>query len=241
CDDFAPINDPWSLDRFVQAACNAGLRWLGESDPGANLPSELSEEFLVELRNQTRDPLDFQLAVDEALERTFRSGVLCRDDAPVAGRVSLEKVMEFFYQAGAATPDADEIVDALRSRAPACLSWSELMSKLPGHDEKTVARRVFDGITRGGLRPRIEPVDFTTEPPEFPRLDPFRLFCARKCLPLVDGWHRPCSFPPAHYQVLSTMDGSRDQTELAACAKSLCAELHFAPWLRHLAHRGFFC
>ena len=101
CDDFAPVNDPWPLDRFVQAACNAGLRWLGESDPGENLPAELSDEFLLELRNQVKDPLGFQLAVDEALERKFRSGILCRDDAPVAGRVSLEKVMEFFYQAAA--------------------------------------------------------------------------------------------------------------------------------------------
>ena len=82
-DDFSPVNDPWPLDRFVQAAANAGLRWLGESDPGENLPSELSEEFLVELRNQVRDPLAYQLAVDEALVRTFRSGVLCRDDAAV--------------------------------------------------------------------------------------------------------------------------------------------------------------
>jgi SAM-dependent methyltransferase len=240
CDDFAPINDPWPLERFVQAACNAGMRWLGESDPGANLPSDLSEEFLVELRNQTRDPLDFQLAVDEALERTFRSGILCRNDAPVADRVSLEKVMEFFYQAGAITPDEDEIAKAVSSDAPACQSWSELMAKLPGQDEKSVARRVFDGITRGWLRARIEPVHFAANPPEFPRLDSFHMICARKHLPLVDGWHRPCSFPPAHYQVLSKMDGSQNQLELATLAKSVCPELHFTPWLRHLAHRGFF-
>ncbi len=240
CDDFAPVNDPWPLDRFVQAACNAGLRWLGESDPGANLPSELSEEFLVELRNQTKDPLDFQLAVDEALGRTFRSGVLCRDDAPVAGRVSLEKVTEFFYQAGGGCSDADEIADVLNSYAPACPSWSELMAELPGHDEQSVARRVFEGITRGWIRPRIEPVDFISEPSEFPQLDSFRLLCARKCLPLVDALHRPCLFPAAHYQVLAAMDGSRSLHELAALAKSACPELHFDPWLRHLASRGFF-
>ncbi|MGL4399578.1 MAG: methyltransferase domain-containing protein, partial [Luteolibacter sp.] len=226
CDDFAPVNDPWPLDRFVQAACNAGLRWLGESDPGANLPSELSDGFLSELRNQTQDPLEVQLAVDEALGRTFRSGVLCRDDAPVAERVSLEKVMEFFYQAGAAPPDADEIVGAARSNAPACQSWSELMARLPEHDERSVARRVFEGITRGWLRPRIEPVAFMVEPPAFPLLDPFRLLCARKSLPLVDAWHRPCLFPAAHYQVLAAMDGSGDQQKLATLAKSVCPDLH---------------
>jgi SAM-dependent methyltransferase len=240
CDDFAPVNDPWSLDCFVQAACNAGLRWLGESDPGANLPLELSDGFLAELRNQTQDPLEVQLAVDETLERTFRSGVLCRDDASVTGRVSSEKVREFFYQAGAATQDTDEIEGVIRSTAPACQSWSELMAKLPAFDERTVAQRVFEGITRGWLKPRIEPVGFIFELPEFPLLDPFRLLCARKELPLVDAWHRPCLFPVAHYQVLAAMDGSRDQQELTAIAKSACPDLHFDPWLRHLASRGFF-
>ena len=39
-DDFGPVNDPWPLDRFVHAAAAAGLRWLGESDPGQNLPAD---------------------------------------------------------------------------------------------------------------------------------------------------------------------------------------------------------
>ena len=114
------------------------------------------------------------------------------------------------------------------------------MAGLPGQDEKSVARRVYDGITRGWLRPRIEPVDFASEPPECPRLDAFRLLCARDSLPLVDAWHRPCAFPAAHYQVLAAMDGSRTQQELAAIAKACSPELNFDPWLRHLAGRGFF-
>jgi hypothetical protein len=83
-------------------------------------------------------------------------------------------------------------------------------------------------------------VDFASEPPEFPRLDAFRLFCAVNRLPLVDAWHRPCSFPAAHYQVLAAMDGGRSVRELSALAGSICPELHFAPWLRHLANRGLF-
>jgi SAM-dependent methyltransferase len=240
CDDFAPVNDPWPLDRFVQAACNAGLRWLGESDPGENLPAGLSDDFLVELRNQVRDPLAYQMAVDEALERKFRSGILCRDDAEVSGRVSLELLMDFFYRAGRAAAGEDAIAGVVRSFEPACVAWSGLMAGLPGHDAKSVARRVYDGITRGWLRPRIEPVDFVSGPPEFPRLDAFRLLCARDSLPLVDVWHRPCSFPAAHYQVLAAMDGSRSRRDLAAFARARCPELDFDPWLRHLAGRGFF-
>lgn len=240
CDDFAPVNDPWPLDRFVQGASNAGLRWLGESDPAENLPSELSEEFLVELRNQVRDPLVYQMAVDEALGRKFRSGILCRDDAPVAGRVSLEKVTEFSYRAGKVTSDGDEVAKAVRSFAPACVTWVELMDRLTVHDAKSASRQVLDGITRGRIRPRIEPVGFASEPPEFPRLDAFRLLCARESLPLVDVWHQPCAFPAAHYQVLAAMDGSRSLSELAEFSSERCPELAFDPWIRHLAGRGMF-
>lgn len=238
-DDFSPVNDPWPLDRFVQAAANAGLRWLGESDPGANFPAALSEEFLVELRHQVRDPLGYQLAVDEALGRTFRSSVLCRADAPVAARLSLEKVLEFSIQTGVQPTDAAdrELFQIVKSFAPACVPARQI---LPTADARSLARQLHDGITRGWLRPRIEPVSFDPEPPEFPRLDAFRLLCAREQLPLVDAWHKPCTFPQPHDQVLAAMDGSRSRTELAAFSKALCPELAFDPWLRHLARRGMF-
>jgi SAM-dependent methyltransferase len=238
-DDFSPVNDPWPLDRVVRAATNAGLRWLGESDPGENLPSELSEEFLVELRNQVRDPLAYQLAVDEALGRTFRSGVLCRADAAVAQRLSLEKALEFSVRAGEPPTDAAdrELFQTVESFAPACVPVRQI---LPGGDVRSLSRQLHDGITRGWLRPRIEPVGFDPEPPDFPRLDAFRLLCAREHLPLVDAWHKPCAFPQSHHQVLAAMDGSRSREELAALSKVRCPELAFDPWLRHLAWRGMF-
>ena len=241
-DDFAPVNDPWPLDRFIQAVSGAGLRWLGESDPGENLPSELSEEFLIELRNQVRDPLGYQLAVDEALGRTFRSGMLCRDDALLAGRVSLEKVMEFSMRTGRQPENSGdgELFQLIGSHAPACVSMEKLAASMPGRDLRLVARQVHDGITRGWLRPRIEPVVFEPEPPAFPRLGAFRLLCAREELPLVDAWHKACAFPQPHYQVLAVMDGSRGREGLAASSKSRCPELAFDPWLRHLAWRGMF-
>jgi hypothetical protein len=88
--------------------------------------------------------------------------------------------------------------------------------------------------------PRIEPVDFEAEPPGFPKLNRFRLECARRRLPLVDIWHRPCSFPSRHYEVLAAMDGTRDLAGLAGFSKHHCPELAFEPWLRHLAGRGMF-
>lgn len=235
-DDFAPVNDAWPLDRFVRAAAAAGLRWLGESDPTENIPSGLDMRQLAEIQRRAPEPLVFQLALDEAAGRTFRSGLLCRDDATVATTASqLERVLDYSVRPGREpdTPAARQIFDAIRVRAPACLPVWELASDIN-------PRLILDMIARGWLRPRIERTEFSRKPPDFPELDPFRLHCAHLGLPLVDVWHRPCSFPAGHYEVLARMDGSRHQSEIAAFAAEQCPELFFGPWLEHLAGRGFF-
>ena len=241
-DDFGPVNDPWPLDRFARAAANAGLRWLGESDPAENIPSGLDEEVLRELKGRGLAPLDFQLALDVAAGRTFRSGVLCRDDAPVTAQIPLHQVFDFAVRVGRqpVDPAATELFEIIRSFAPACVPMQVVKAAVPQREAKGLARQVFEGITRGWIRPRIEPVSFAGGPPEYPRLDAFRLICAREGLPLVDAWHQPCAFPVAHYSVLAAMDGSRSVADLAEFSKSQCPELAFDPWLRHLAYRGMF-
>jgi SAM-dependent methyltransferase len=244
-DDFAPVNDPWSFDQFVLAAAHAGLRWLGESDPAQNLPSALGEAARAALGPLASNPLQAQLAADFAAGRTFRSGVLCRDDAPTQPGLTNEGVFDFAVRAGDATPtSADPLgqafYQALAALAPQCVPLRELVATLPGVDRGALARLVFDGITRGLIHPRIDPLRFDPQPPERPCLNPLLLACARRGLPLVDVWHMPCSFPPAHHEVLVAMDGTRNRAELAALALRRCPELAFAPWLQHLAGRGFF-
>jgi protein-L-isoaspartate O-methyltransferase len=241
-DDFGPVNDPWPMDRFVRFAAAAGLRWLGESDPGQNLPPQLDDRVLDQLRRETRDPLAFQIAADEAAGRTFRSGVLCRADAPVKNQISLSRVFDLAVRAGfrPSDPDDQAVFDAINSRAPHCVSMKEMMAAMRGFARQDVARRVYDGIHMGWILPRIEAVEFAAQAPEFPKLSPFRLECARRKLPLVDIWHRPCSFPDAHFAVLAAMDGTRDIARLGEFAKAHCPELAFLPWLRHLAGRGMF-
>ena len=73
-----------------------------------------------------------------------------------------------------------------------------------------------------------------------PALDPFRLYCARHRLPLVDAWHVPCSFPEHHWPLLELIDGTRAIPTLQTAAKELCPDLNFDPWLAHLAARGLF-
>jgi len=241
-DDFAPINDPWPLDGFAQAAANAGLRWLGESDPAENIPSALSDAEVAELAEKNLNPLDFQLAADALANRTFRSGVLCLADAAVEQRIFLNRVFDFSMRAGKAPAGAGKrrLWQAIQTFAPCSASVTEVQALLPEVDLRELAAMIYDGISNGWIRARIEPVIFEAGVPEFPCLDRFRLLSARARLPLVDIWHNPCLFPDSHFQVLAAMDGTLSQAELATFAKAACPELAIEPWLQHLAERGMF-
>jgi SAM-dependent methyltransferase len=212
-DDFAPVNDPWSLDRFVMAAADSHLQWLGESDPSTN---------------------------ETAVGRSFHSALLCRAEAPLEQRVTWSSLKRIFMRMGTVPNDNNPVLEVLSCAAPRCISVEELQASLPNMAPGELGQRILDGIKRGSILPRIENVDYDSEPPLKPKLDPFRLECARRKLPLVDAWHRPCSFPEPHYELLARMDGSHDQKALANFAAGHCAELAFIPWLRHLAFRGMF-
>ena len=244
-DDFGPVNDPWPFDQFVLAAARAGLRWLGESDPAENLPSALGDASRAALAPLAASPLQAQLAADFIAGRTFRSGVLCRDDAPTAPGLTAEGVFDFAVRAGEVSPVGSDplargFYQTLGTLAPACVPMREILRAMPQAQQPALARLVFDGITRGWIRPRIEPLRFDPQPPQRPCLNPLLLACARRTLPLVDVWHMPCGFPLAHHEVLVAMDGTRTCVELAALALERCPELAFEPWLQHLAERGFF-
>lgn len=212
-DDFAPVNDPWSLERFVAAAGGAGLRWLGESEPGRAATAEW---------------------------QTFHSAVLCRDDAPAGGRVSWVTLEGLAVRAGDRAEANDPVRAALARVSPACIPVCELELMLPEMARRELGGRLLEGFRRGSVLPRMEPVNFDPAPPERPALNRFRLECARRRLPLVDIWHRPCAFPERHYDVLARMDGQHDQAALEAFAGRHCPELNFKPWLGHLAGRGMF-
>lgn len=76
--------------------------------------------------------------------------------------------------------------------------------------------------------------------PDFPKLDGWRLVCAREALPLVDADLKPCLFPFDQIKVLAAMDGSLSVMALADYAKEVSPSLDFIPWLRYVAERGFF-
>ena len=247
-DDFGPINDPWPLDRFVHAAAAAGLRWLGESHPANNLPPGLDPQAFHDLRQRFPDPLALQVAGDEASMRTFRSGILCRAEAQASVGIPTERVFELAVRMipGTVSPREERLIESIASYDPSCIPVSEVMEvmegleMMEGQGRGEVARRVWEGMFGGWIEGRVEPVRFEAEMPEWPELNGFQRECVRLGMPLVDIWHRPCSFPGRHDEVLAAMDGTRDRAALGVLAKRICPELAFEAWLRHLAGRGMF-
>jgi hypothetical protein len=241
-DDFAPVNDPWSLQRFVQVAASAGLRWLGESDPGKNLPPGLERGVLERLRLEYGDPLSLQIAADALMKRTFRSAIVCRDDALLTARIPLERLFDFYVRPNlmVAPESGNQIIETIALNFPYGLDVCDLRSLCRNFEDREVARLVLDGIRSGRLLPRIQTDAFSVQVPEYPALRPFRLECVRRGMPLVDVWHQPCSFPERHHALLAAMDGTRDVAALAEFSKLHCPELAFESWLSHLAGRGLF-
>lgn len=76
--------------------------------------------------------------------------------------------------------------------------------------------------------------------PDFPKLDEWRLLCAREALPLVDADLRPCVFTFPQLRLLVKMDGAHSAARLAMEAREIAPELDFVAWLRHVAERGMF-
>ncbi len=243
-DDFAPVNDPWPLDRFLAAAAHHGLTWLGEADPAENLPADLDGTARERLGALSADPLALQMAADLFVGRTFRTGVLRRSDAPVPPGLTTENILSLAIRTGHPPRDtaspAGRLFKAVEAKSPACLPARAFQEEAGSPPRSAFAQLVLDGIVQGMIRPRIEPVHYDPEPPDRPQLDAFRLLCARQRLLLVDAWHVPLRFPPAHYEILALMDGSRSRTQIEATARERCPDLAFGPWLAHLASRGIF-
>jgi len=244
-DDFAPVNDPWTFRQFAERTADAGLRVLGEADPSENFPAMAGGGEWLAAVEGNGDALAVQEAIDAHSGRTFRTSVVCRTDAPLAAGFSARVALEFFLRRGCALPpdasgEARVIDQALASLPPLAFSFGELAARLPEISAPQAARAILDGIRHGWLRARVDAVAFDPAPPKVPTLDAFRLRCARERLPLVDAWLVPCSFPPGHYPILERMDGRIDAGGLQRLARNLCPDLHFRPWIEHLARRGMF-
>lgn len=240
-DDFAPVNDPWPLDQFAAACVNRGLRWLGDSDPAENIPSSLGEEDRASLLPLVGDPLLMLMTADALAGSAFRSGVLCRHDAPVESRISAAMVLDLNVRLPEEAPlsPAEPLagfVETLKRFGSSCVPVREVIGAMENPNVPAIARAIFEAITRGELKARIEPTEIDGHPTVF-RLSRLNSLCVREDLPLVDAWHMPCLFSENPRRLLAAIDGKTVE-ESEAIAASICPDLAFPVWFRHLASRG---
>jgi len=243
-DDFAPVNDPWPLDRFVMAAEKSGLRWLGESVAANNRPANWTAEDQAEAARLfgNRPLLDLHQWMDDRSMRTFRVAMLCRADAPLQQRISTELALDFELRPLGVVPHstAARIHEVLKSGGHSSMSARQVVEALAELGKKEITREIFLGIADGWLDARSEALRLPQQVPRSPKMSGLRLACARRKLPVVDALHRPCFFPETDYAILPLLDGGRDLDELKARAAILSPHLDFNRWIDHLNIRGMF-
>jgi hypothetical protein len=94
-DDFGPINKPRTFLDFIGHAAGAGLRYLGESQLAEDFPGSLDPEAVEILKPLANDPYALQQTIDVLTNRTFRSSLLCRANAPLQGRINPATALHF--------------------------------------------------------------------------------------------------------------------------------------------------
>jgi SAM-dependent methyltransferase len=92
-DDLAPINQPCYFVEFLDAANRAGLRYLGESNPSENTPTELPDAAREKLKVYADDPRLLQQLIDFLLGRTFRTSLLSRTDGAELIDITYQRVL----------------------------------------------------------------------------------------------------------------------------------------------------
>lgn len=151
-DDFGPVNAACSFLDFTSHAGRSGLQYLGESQLSENFPASLSPEAAKVLKPLGNDPLVLQQTIDVLTNRTFRSSILCRADAPVQTRITTATALHFSvrcqhrYEAANGTarliartgeqlaqfehPLAVAFFAALAERAPESVAMSEIIERI---------------------------------------------------------------------------------------------------------------
>jgi SAM-dependent methyltransferase len=263
-DDFSPVNEPCTFQRFTHGASQHGLYYLGESQLKENFPSSLAPEAAGLLKPFAGDPLVLQQMIDVLTNRTFRSALLCRSDAVLVGKISASTLLRFSVR----TPhevehEADQVCivsrggevlarfdsplaiaffSALSKSKPHSRSIRELFEQLANPDEKKpeLSRLIIDSAGKGLVLLHDGILRFSSEIPHFPHLGLLRLMAVGKSQALVDVYHSPHRLEEGRRQIAALMDGSRSFAELEALAKSISPHLDFPSWMGQLAARGMF-
>lgn len=256
-DELAPVNDPLHFSQVINWAGQKNLRYLSESALPENLPPKLAPETLTHLQSIAGDPILLQQTLDLLSGRTHRCSIFCLADCEIDLATTASVVLHFSARLlepslprEAITGEIVEIFHAsLTATSPSARSVRAIMEECaarlgnrwdPARAAKAIAGWLYQAARLGWVELRADDTLIEPVPPERPQLSALNLSFARAGLPIVDAFHQSCHFPAEHQVVVNALDGSRKRDALAAFAKQHAPDLHFEPWLVHLAARGLF-
>lgn len=181
-DELGVDHDPCYFAQFADWASECGLHYLAEADLATMTTDLLPASALRLLRELGPDFLETQQLIDFLVNRSGRTSLLVRDDAPVAREMSVDRLtaLRFTTTYKTATPaeaspessagfesaaghvvhvgdrDAERLLSRLVQAAPEPVSFTELRAAETG-DGSTVgfARALLALLGRGLAEPRL--------------------------------------------------------------------------------------
>ena len=179
-DELGVEHDPCYFMQFAEWAADSGLQYLAEADLGSMAIGGLSATASPILQELAPDFLETQQLIDFIVNRSGRSSLLVRDDAPVARGLALERFCELDFttefrntrpaNAPDGTPDRFESLDGrtvrvdeaiekqmvtrLSQAAPDPVHYSELVDGEDGASE-ALQRHLAALVSRGLVDARL--------------------------------------------------------------------------------------
>jgi len=241
-DDFAPIIDPCYFSQFIQWSQQAGLQYINESDLALGSPALLPAGASPILQELRADPMLQQQLTDFLTGRTFRTSLLCRNDATLQtpdchslAQLCVEVLVPLPETGNVVT---DRICDALRATQPQCVSIASWIDQLDSCRPEQAVNVILQLAQLGMVRLRSAPVIFSELIPEKPALSAWNRGFLNQHNPVVDAFHLPCQFAAEDCKILQSCDGNRSFAEIIdSCKNSDQIDATHALFL-HLSRRG---
>ncbi len=106
--ELAEVNEPLYFYQFAERAAKHGLRYLAEAQFRTMLVDSLPPEAAANLRRLAKNTVELEQYMDFLRNRTFRQTLLCHQEVALKGRLSPERLADF-YVASAALPEKPDL------------------------------------------------------------------------------------------------------------------------------------
>lgn len=115
-DELGGIHDPCYFTQFVEWAAETGLQYLAEADLGTMALGGLPPVAMGLLQQLAPDFLETQQLIDFVINRSGRTSLIVRDDAPIGRELSVDCLRELHF--------STTLVEVTPKNAPAGTSRS---------------------------------------------------------------------------------------------------------------------